>query len=174
MSRAEGRVTTVQVVLMGPPGSGRRTQTLCLAGCLGVTPISRNGATADDLPEETLTRALDKGGFILDGYPATIDEARALDGMLAGRGAMINAVIMLNVSPSVRLCRLAQDEHDEWRGGLRTELARHSRVWNEQRVYDRRVEPVLDHYRARGIVEAIDGVGSVAEVALRAAASLRV
>lgn len=151
----------MHVLLMGPPGSGRRTQTLCLAGCLGLTPITWTDLNAEALGHRALERAVVTGGFVLSGYPRTIAEAHALDGMLRDHGVALDAVIALNVSPNLRLYRLAREDSD-----------RRSELSERQSTYTTRTVPVLRYYRDRGLLDAVDGVGSVADVTLRLAACL--
>lgn len=157
---------------MGPPGSGRRTQTLCLAGCLGVTPITWRDLPAEALGDAALGRAVAGGGFVLSGYPRTPAEAQALDVMLADHGVALDAVIVLNVQPSLRLHRIARDESLEAGGRPVADPSWQCQLRNEQSVYTRRTVPVLELYRSRGILDAVDGVGAVADVTLRLAASL--
>jgi adenylate kinase len=153
---------------MGPPGAGRRTQTLCLAGCLGVAPIHGADLETADRIRSAVVAGVDHGGFVLSGYPRTLAEAMELDELLGARGTPLDAVIVLNVSQNLRLYRLARDESP----GAAGDDANRRRVCEHQHEYTNSTVPVLDRYRSIGVLDVVDGVGSVAAVTLRIAASL--
>lgn len=166
-------MSAVQVLLIGPPGSGQRTQTLCLAGCLGVTPVSGTDAASEHQILDALQAAVSAGGFVLSGYPRSLTDAVALDAMLAERGAPLDAVIVLNVSPHLRLFRLARDSStDGPRSPIADDVERRAQLSVHQSTYTTRTVPVLEHYRSRNLLDAVDGMGSVTGVTLRIAASL--
>ncbi|MEI6631674.1 MAG: adenylate kinase [bacterium] len=124
----------MRIVLLGPPGAGKGTQAKALALELGLPHISTGdilrknaklgtalGLEAKDfmnkgalVPDELVTRMLiesidqpdAKGGFILDGYPRTLSQAKALDLKLGERKLSINFVVYLDTSESVVIQRL--------------------------------------------------------------------
>ncbi len=125
----------MQIILLGPPGAGKGTQAKTLAQRLKLPHISTGdllrqnvscgselGKLAKDfmnkgalVPDELVTRMLDErvknpdvnGGFILDGYPRNISQAKALDDMLSGKNKEIDFVIYLDTSEPVVIQRLS-------------------------------------------------------------------
>jgi adenylate kinase len=178
-------VTTV--VLMGPPGAGKGTHAELLAGRLGVPVISTGDifraqvAAATDLGR-TAQRYLDSGeyvpdqvtnamvrerlaaddtrpGFLLDGYPRTLDQAAVLDEILATQTRSLTACVVLQVDSEAlvrRLLRRAQIEHrsDDTEDVIRRRL----------QVYADQTIPLISLYGERGLVHEIDGNGDITEV----------
>jgi adenylate kinase len=175
----------VRVVLVGPPGSGKGTQAVKLAEKLGVPQISTgdlfrsniNSGTelglkakryldAGDLVPSELTNALvDKrldepdaaAGFILDGYPRSVEQAEALTRMLAARNTKLDAVVELRVSEEQLLKRLK----DRGRADDTEEV-----IHNRMNVYRDETAPLLEYYD--GTVKTVDAVGTLDEVFTRA------
>ena len=130
----DGAGKPMRVVLLGPPGSGKGTQARLLAERLGVPAIStgemlraavREGTSlgqrvkavmeAGDLVSDDLMIALireriaapdARGGFVLDGFPRTVDQAGALDRLLAGNGNGVSVVVNLSVPETALIDRL--------------------------------------------------------------------
>lgn len=175
----------MRVVLLGPPGAGKGTQAVKLAEKLGVPQIStgdlfRSNITegtelgleakryldAGDLVPSELTNALvDKrlderdaaDGFILDGYPRSVEQAQALDRMLEARDTKLDAVLELRVCEEELRKRLA----DRGRADDTEEV-----IHNRMMVYRDETAPLLDYYD--GTVKTVDAVGSLDEVFARA------
>jgi len=179
----------VRIVLLGAPGAGKGTQAQRLADKLGVPQIStgdlfrRNiGAgtklgleakgylDAGDLVPSSLTNALvdDRldepdvaDGFILDGFPRSVEQAEALHDMLEARNTKIDAVLEFRVSEDVLLERLkergrADDTEDV--------------IINRMNVYRDETAPLLDYYHRE--LKTVDAVGTVDEVFARALRAL--
>jgi len=179
----------VRVVLLGPPGAGKGTQAVKLAEKLGIPQISTgdlfrrnidNGTElgleakryldAGDLVPSELTNALvDKrvdepdaaGGFILDGYPRSVDQAEALDRMLEARSTRLDAVLEFRVCEDELFTRLK----DRGRADDTEEVIR-----NRMNVYRDETAPLLEYYD--GTVRTVDAVGSPDEVFARALRAL--
>jgi adenylate kinase len=179
----------VRVVLLGPPGAGKGTQAVKLSEKLGIPQISTgelfrsnigNGTKlgleakryldAGDLVPSDLTNQLvdDRlsdpdaaNGFILDGFPRSVEQARALHEMLERRGTDIDAVLEFRVSQDELLERLkgrgrADDTDDV--------------ILNRMKVYRDETAPLLDYYRDE--LKTVDAIGSLDEVFARALQAL--
>jgi adenylate kinase len=179
----------VRIVLLGPPGAGKGTQALKLAEKLGIPQIStgdlfRSNITrgtelgleakryldAGDLVPSDLTNALvDKrldeadaaDGFILDGYPRSVDQAEALTRMLSARNTKLDVVLEFRVCEEELLKRLK----DRGRADDTEEV-----IHNRMNVYRDETAPLLEYYG--DAVITVDAVGSPDEVFARALHSL--
>jgi len=175
--------------LLGPPGAGKGTQALKLAEKLGIPQIStgdlfRSNITrgtelgleakryldAGDLVPSDLTNALvDKrldeadaaDGFILDGYPRSVDQAEALTHMLGARNTKLDVVLEFRVCEEELLKRLK----DRGRADDTEEV-----IHNRMNVYRDETAPLLEYYG--DAVITVDAVGSPDEVFARALHSL--
>jgi adenylate kinase len=179
----------VRVVLLGPPGAGKGTQAEKLAQKLGIPQISTGELFRRNINEGTelgleAKRYLDAGdlvpaeltnqlvdnrldepdaanGFILDGYPRSVQQAKALHEMLERRGTDIDAVLEFRVSQDELLQRLkargrADDTDDV--------------ILNRMKVYRDETAPLLDYYC--GELKTVDAVGTMDEVFARALRAL--
>ncbi|MEV0288965.1 MULTISPECIES: adenylate kinase [unclassified Kribbella] len=178
------------VILMGPPGAGKGTHAELLAGRLGVPVISTGDIFRAQVAEgtdlgRTAQRYLDAGeyvpdevtnamirerlaaadcrtGFLLDGYPRTLEQAAVLDEVLAAQGRGLVAVVILRVDQEAlvqRLLRRAEIEHrsDDTEDVIRRRL----QVYGDQTV------PLISLYDERGVLREIDGTGEIHEVRTR-------
>jgi adenylate kinase len=174
----------VRLVLVGPPGAGKGTQAVRLAERLGVPHIStgdlfranlsamtplgveaKRYMDAGDLVPDEVTSGMVRSrlgeadastGFILDGFPRTVPQADALDGMLDELGTELDAVVEFAVADDVVVERLlGRGRSDDTEDVIR----------NRQKVYRDETAPLLDHYRAKLV--SVDAVGTVDEVAQR-------
>ena len=179
----------MRVVLLGPPGSGKGTQAKKLADKLAVPQIStgdlfrqnidagtdlgmeakRYLEAGDLVPSEVTNQLVDErldepdaaAGFILDGYPRSLEQAKALHDMLERRGTKLDAVLEFKVSEEVLLERLKERGRDD-----DTEEVIHNRM----KVYRDETEPLLQYYRNE--LKPVDAVGGVDEVFARALRAL--
>lgn len=180
----------MRIVFLGPPGSGKGTQAKLLAERLGVPTIStgeilreavrrktalgqkaqevmeRGDLVSDDLIlaliEERIGHRDALGGFILDGFPRTIAQARAFDTTLSGAGESLSAALNFSVPEEQLTRRMLSRGQSEGRADDRPETIR-----ERLRVYREKTEPLVGFYRERGILADVDGVGAVSEVAQR-------
>ena len=179
----------MRVVLLGPPGAGKGTQAEKLEEKLGIPQIStgelfrRNigdgtklGLEAkryldagDLVPSELTNQLVDDrlndpdvaNGFILDGYPRSVDQAKALHEMLGRRGTDIDAVVEFRVSEDQLFERLkARGRADDTEDVIR----------NRMKIYRDETAPLLEYYSDQ--LKTVDAVGTVDEVFARALKAL--
>jgi adenylate kinase len=186
---------TMRVVLVGSPGSGKGTQAIRIAERLGIphlsigqmlrdavargselgrriAPAMETGELLDDhiviaVAIERLWHADARVGFVLDGFPRTVEQAKALDTHLASFGASLDAVIELAVEHDVLLNRITA------RADAATARGEPARADDTAEVLRRRIEvyvaqtvPVIAHFEdGRGIYYPVDGHQSADEVA---------
>jgi len=179
-----------RILLLGAPGAGKGTQAEILVRRLGVPKISTGdmlreavargtevGRTArgtmdrgELVPDEVviavarerLTQDDAREGFVLDGFPRTVEQARALDRMLEQLGAGLEACVTLRVDEDALVERLLSRADIEGRSDDNEETIR-----NRMRVYREQTEPLVAYYREQGLLRDVDGMGGVEEVAKR-------
>jgi adenylate kinase len=103
-----------------------------------------------------------RGGFILDGFPRTLEQGRALETLLAEAGETLSAAVDFQVPEAALIERMAGRAKAEGRADDRPETVR-----ERLRVYREKTEPLAAFYAERGILAGVDGVGSVEDVAAR-------
>lgn len=180
----------MRIVLVGPPGAGKGTQAVLLSEKLGVPHISTGDLFRANISEntelgQTAKRYIDAGelvpasvtndmvkariaeadaaeGFLLDGYPRSVEQADALKDMLVEMGTDIDAVLEFVVDEETVVQRmLARGRADDTEDVIR----------NRMKVYREETEPLLDYYA--GKLVTVDAVGEVEEISARATAALR-
>ena len=179
----------MRVVLLGPPGAGKGTQAQKLSEKLGIPQIStgelfrsniENGTklgleakryldAGDLVPSELTNQLVDDrlsdpdaaNGFILDGFPRSLQQAKALHEMLERRGTDIDAVLEFRVSQDELLQRLKSrgraDDTDDV-------------ILNRMKVYRDETAPLLEYYRDE--LKTVDAIGTLDEVFARALQAL--
>jgi adenylate kinase len=175
-------------IIFGPPGSGKGTQAariekefhlkhlstgkilreeVAKATPIG-TKVGRKMAAGDLVPDDLivdivrrrLPEAESGRGVLLDGFPRTVAQARALDAMLAGEGHRVDFVIALEVPEAELVSRILHRAAIEGRSDDTREAI-------EERMHEYRklTQAVLDHYRKQGVrVEVVNGLGRPDEV----------
>lgn len=177
----------MRIVFLGPPGSGKGTQATLLKERLGVphistgellraavaarTPLGLQAKAAMDagelvsddlvlgLIEERMAADDTASGYILDGYPRNLAQAEALDKVLGSLNRPVQKALALMVDEEQIVQRLAKRAEQEGRSDDTEEVVR-----NRLAVYREQTAPVADHYRAKGILVDIDGVGTIEEI----------
>ena len=178
-----------RLLIVGPPGSGKGTQAAFIADVFGIPAIStgdifRHHIThktelgvqvqaivdaGDYVPDELTNQLIahrlaepDCGkGFLLDGYPRTLEQVRFLDELLKNDGKL-EAVVRLTADEDELVRRLTHRAHEQGRADDTEEAIRH-----RQNVYNEQTAPIIDVYRERGLLVEVDGIGTVDEVAAR-------
>jgi len=171
------------VVLVGPPGAGKGTQSQRLAEYLGIPHCStgdlfrdacqrqtelglqaieymQSGRLVPDslvekLVVERLSEADCQNGCVLDGFPRTLPQARQFDQWASQNYLPVSVVVAIEVDEQTLLDRLAdRGRQDDDRQVV------HERF----RQYEELTVPLLDYYRGQGILRMVDGVGGLDEV----------
>lgn len=184
-----------RLLLIGPPGAGKGTQASRLSEAFSIPAISTGDifranvknetelglkakafmdagnnvpdSLTNDLITDRLSHADCSEGFLLDGYPRTTDQVRHLDAFLAADHTTLNAVVQLVADPDIVVDRLKKRAIEQGRADDDESVVRH-----RLEVYAEQTAPLVDLYRERGMLVAIDGIGEIAEVTQRIMSAL--
>jgi adenylate kinase len=205
----------MNLVMLGPPGAGKGTQAERIAAKYQIvhlstgemlreavaqgTEIGRQAKAIMDagrlVPDDVMNRLVAERlgrpdcapGFILDGFPRTLAQAGALDGLLAGRGARLNAVVELEVDDDALVERISgrfscaacgAGYHDRFKptrvagvcdacgGGefVRRKDDNAETVRARLAAYNAQTAPLLPYYRSKGLLRTIDGMAEIDQV----------
>ena len=177
----------VRMLLVGPPGAGKGTQAVLLSKAFGIPAISTGDIFRANVRDQTplgieakgfmdrgeyvpdsLTNALVadrlsqddcESGFLLDGYPRTLDQVRALDEVLAAQGNRLDVVVELTVDPDVVIDRIRVRATEQGRTDDTEDVMR-----NRLELYARETAPLIHVYGGREILVSVDGIGSIDDV----------
>jgi adenylate kinase len=177
----------MNILLLGPQGSGKGTQAKRISAEYGIPQIGTGdmlrAAIASDTPlglqvkpilergelvpdglmidliRERLEEPDAAEGFVLDGFPRTVPQAEALDSMLDEIGKPLDAVILLQVSDEVATERLRERASKEGRADDSPEA-----IANRLRQYHELTELVVDRYQQAGIEVIVDGEQTMDDV----------
>ena len=122
-----------------------------------------------DMIEERLSREDVANGFILDGYPRTVTQAKSLDVMLERLHKPVQEAIHIDVDPELIIERIAKRALEEGRSDDAEETVR-----NRMRVYAEQTAPVADYYEDHGLLTRILGDGDIDEILQRILSVLKV
>ena len=107
-------------------------------------------------------------GFLLDGYPRTLQQVEELDGMIKYTGHELDAVVCLTVDQEELVQRLLSRAETDGRSDDTEEVIR-----RRQEVYAEQTEPLIEVYRDRGLLIEVDGMGEVEEITRRILGALK-
>jgi adenylate kinase len=176
------------LILFGPPGSGKGTQSDKIVGKYGLIHLSTGNLLREEIVHKTplgieAQSFMDKGqlvpdevvigiigtclenhqeakGFLFDGFPRTVAQAQALDKLLKLNKTSIHAVLALEVTEEELIKRLLNRGKTSGRSDDTDEAVIRRRF----SVYQNETSPVADHYRRARKFQAIKGEGSVEDI----------
>jgi adenylate kinase len=185
----------MRLLIMGPPGAGKGTQASRIAEHYGIPAIStgdifRAMKTADTPLAQQVREIMDSGGyvsdeitnaivvdrlsqadceagFLLDGYPRTLQQVGTLDSALQDDGKKLDAVVSLRADADEVVERLLRRAATDGRSDDNEETIR-----VRLKVYADQTAPLLEIYRALGLLVEVDGLGPVDEVSNRVFAAI--
>lgn len=188
-------MTATRLLIVGPQGSGKGTQGVRIAEAYGIPVVSTGDVfranikagselgqrvqqiveqgrlVPDELTSEIVRDRLAQpdatDGFLLDGYPRNLGQVAHLDDFLTSRDESLDAVIELRVPRDESIARLGLRAAQEGRSDDTDEIIAH-----RLDIYENETAPILDVYGERGIVDAIDGVGTLDQITDRIFAAL--
>jgi adenylate kinase len=187
----------VNLVLFGPPGAGKGTQSKILTEKRGLPQLSTGEmlraaieagtplglackalmAKGELVPDETVIKIIAERydqpdcahGAVFDGFPRTIAQAEALDKMLADRGKKIDLVLELKVDDKVLLSRV--EARIKAGGVLRSDDTPET-LAHRLGVYYKNTAPLIGYYKDQGKLRSVNGMASVQAVTDEIAAAL--
>lgn len=180
----------MKLLFIGPPGAGKGTQAGLVAARLGIPHVSTGemfrhhvstgtelgrkvkaimeagGYVPDDITVAMLAERLGQAdaaaGYILDGFPRTAPQVKALDQLIGEDG--LDRVVLFEVDEHVLSGRMiARGRADDTEETIR----------NRFKIYEEQTSPLIEIYQGRGLVVRVDGFGSIDEVTDRVLAAVR-
>ncbi len=181
----------INIVLFGKPGAGKGTQAEFLKAQYNLTHLStgdifrfniKNGTElglwaktfidkGDLVPDEVTIKMLEDAvdnagntaGFLFDGFPRTIAQAKALDAFLESKGWKITATIALEADDEILVQRLLERGKTSGRPDDQDE----DKIRNRYQEYNEKTAPLMDFYNAQRKFYPVNGIGSIAEITER-------
>ena len=176
------------LVIFGPPGSGKGTQSENIINKYGLVHLSTgdllraeknsgselgnkikelidNGnllpdSMVEEMVKKNVAKNKDAAGFIFDGFPRTTTQAAWLDNMLAEQGQSVTQMLALDVDDNELRTRILERGKVSGRADDQDENIINNRI----AVYHKQTQPVIDFYSAQGKFVSVDGIGSLDDV----------
>ena len=184
----------MRLILLGPPGAGKGTQAQRLIKTLNIPQLSTgdmlraavatrtpvglkakavmdSGAlVSDEIVVDIINDRIEqpdaKRGFILDGFPRTLAQARALEALLAAKGLKLDAAIELTVDPRKLVERIVRRAEEANAAGQPARKDDDPEVFKSRlATYERDTAAVTPFYRERGLLHEVDGMAPIEHVA---------
>lgn len=179
-----------RLLIVGPPGAGKGTQSALLAEALDIPAISTGDifrtnvknetelgkkakaymdageyvpdSLTNDLVRDRLAHEDAQGGFLLDGYPRTDAQVEELDTILSQLDQKLDGVVELVADQDELVRRLLQRAIEQGRADDTEEVIR-----KRLEVYAAETAPLIELYSARGLLAQVDGLGEIKDVSSR-------
>lgn len=175
------------LILFGPPGSGKGTQAKKIADKYDFAHISTGEIFRSEMrnetplglkvksivekgelvPDDVLAEIIEAGlaknqdveGIIFDGYPRTLRQADDLEGIMEKRNDQVDLVLALEVDDEEIIKRLLKRAELEGRKDDTREV-----IENRIEIYNKQTQPLIDYYSKKGLYRSVNGIGSVEEI----------
>jgi adenylate kinase len=180
----------MRVILLGPPGAGKGTQSQRLVQKYGIvqlstgdmlraaikagTPIGKTAegimARGDLVPDDVVVGIISDRmeapdatrGFVLDGFPRTVKQAEALDSLLEQKGLKLDGVVELKVDEGSLLKRIEQRFADMQSRGEPVRADDNPEAFRTRLdAYRKLTMPLVDYYRGKGALRTVDGMAGI-------------
>ena len=174
----------MRLIFMGPPGAGKGTQAKHVAERFGIPAISTGDIFRANVSQGTplglqAKEYMDRGdyvssdltnkmvrdriaqpdaeaGFLLDGYPRTLEQVHELDAMIKESGHELDVALVITADQDALVGRLLQRAQIEGRADDTEDVIR-----RRQEIYAEQTEPLISVYRDRSILIEVDGMGEI-------------
>ena len=183
----------MKLILLGPPGAGKGTQAESLAKRRGLIQLSTGdmlraavkagteigrkaeaimksgGLVSDDIVIGIIAERIEQpdcaNGFILDGFPRTLNQAAALDELLDSKGTILDMVIELKVDDEALASRIENRARETVAAGGTPRADDNAEALKTRLLaYYRETSPLIGYYFAQGKLRTIDGMAPITEV----------
>ena len=183
----------MRLILLGPPGAGKGTQAQHLVAKYGIVQLStgdmlraavkagtpvgrqaqeimaRGGLVPDDIVVRIVAQRIEepdaRKGFILDGFPRTVPQARALDQMLADREIALDAAVEIRVDEAALLKRIESRIAETLARGETLRDDDDPQVLHRRlAAYREQTAPLIAYYQLQGVLRTVDGMATIPEV----------
>lgn len=180
----------MRLILLGPPGAGKGTQSQRLVEAYGIVQLStgdmlraaikaetpvglkakdimaRGDLVPDDVVVAIISDRIDapdaRNGFVLDGFPRTVGQAEALDQLLAKKGMALDAVVQLKVDEGILLRRIENRLQEMKARGEPVRPDDNPDAFKIRlEAYRRQTEPLVDYYAKKGQLKSVDGMADI-------------
>jgi adenylate kinase len=183
----------MKLILLGPPGAGKGTQSQIIAEKHGIPQLSTGdmlraavkagtpiGLKAKEImaagglvPDEVVVGIIADRiaepdcakGFILDGFPRTLPQAAALDKLLASKNLKLDAVVELKVDDKILVDRIENRARETLAAGGTVRADDNAEALKTRLMaYYRETAPLIGYYFANGLLKAVDGMAAIGDV----------
>jgi len=180
----------MKLLIMGPPGVGKGTQAKIIKDKLRIAHISTGELLRQEITERTevgivAKKYIDQGklvpdnflftivnerlgqpdcrdGYILDGFPRTLNQANGLEKIMSSFDHSLNRAISLYADEDALVERLVKRGENSGRSDDTSNIIR-----NRQKIYWQQTAPLLDFYKERGLLDNVNGLGEIKEITER-------
>ena len=180
----------MHLIFLGPPGVGKGTQAKKICDHYKIIHLSTGEILRKEIsdksevgnqaktyidngnlvPDNVILRIIENRlkandaqyGYLLDGFPRTINQAEGLQKIMLQLKHKINSVISLTANEEELILRLINRGKDSGRSDESPEIIRH-----RQKVYWRQTAPLLEYYNEKKVLKKVDGLGNITDITKR-------